>query len=232
MKIGLQTIVWGTTFQDMNSVVGVARQLGYEGLEFGQIPERLGPASDLRRLLADNEIYPVGLTGGSLQSQIEYGEQLRPYYLCTDVWDQAAVISASEKGLRVGIHPHIYKTLETIRDADRYLREYPKLGLILDTGHQYLADDDILEAIGNYHDRILAVHLKDWNSRYGRSPFRYARGFCPLGTGKLHTLLEKTIKRLIGLNFDGWIIVEHETPYVDAMDCAKVSREWLRAQGV
>jgi len=232
MKIGLQTISWGTTFQDMNIITATAQELGYEGLVFGQVPDLLWPGARLQSLLDDYGLCGVGLTGGSLRRQIEYASELRLFYLCTDEWDADSVTVALDKGLRVGIHPHLYKTIESVGDAERYLGKSPSVGLVLDTGHLYLADDDILKAIENHHDRILAVHLKDWNSRYGRSPFRFARGFCALGTGELQDLLESTVKLLVSSNFGGWLIVDQDSPSGDANNCATISRQWLRSQGI
>jgi sugar phosphate isomerase/epimerase len=232
VKIGLQTILWGTTFHNMNVVAANARQLGYEGLEFAQTVDTLGGAAKLRQLLDGYDLHPVGLTGGSLRSRIEYAVELAPSYLCIDEWEEESVARAIKKGLRVGIHPHLYKTVATMCDAESYLREFPELGLILDTAHQYLADDNVLNAIKDHHNRILAIHLKDWSSRYGRSPFRYARGFCPLGTGELGDVLEDTIQYLIQSDFDGWLIVEQDTPYGNPMDSARISREWLKERGL
>ena len=235
MKVGLQTISWGAIIEDMEELASSAQILGYDGLEFAQTVSALGPAAELRRLLQTYDLRPIGLAGGSLQSRIEYAEELGPDYLYIDEWDEEWVMAAIEKGFSVGIHPHLYKAIDTISAAQYYLERIPKLGLILDTAHLYLSDDDILEGLNRYGDRILAVHLKDWTGRYGRSPFRFSRGFVALGEGeevKMKETLKKVVDHLLETGYGGWVIVEQDTAHGDPIKCAEKSRKWLQEQGV
>jgi sugar phosphate isomerase/epimerase len=135
-------------------------------------------------------------------------------------------------GFTIGIHPHLYKSIGSIREADTYLQKFPQLKLIADTAHLHLAGDDVLEALERYGDRVVAVHLKDWTSRFGRSPFRFARGFSELGRGDLRESLLSVVTYLQRVDYRGWIIVEQDTPNGSPVDSARISREWLNRQGL
>jgi len=157
---------------------------------------------------------------------------LQPQYLYVDEWDETEVQEAMDRGYTIGIHPHLYKSIGSIREADPYLQKFPQLKLIADTAHLHLAGDDVLQTLERYGDRVIAVHLKDWTSRFGRSPFRFARGFNELGQGDLKELLQSVVAYLQRADYRGWIIVEQDTPNGSPIDSARISREWLSQRGL
>lgn len=130
---------------------------------------------------------------GALTSRILAAEVLRPDYLYLDEWDKPAVLEAFNHALKIGLHPHYCKELETVSDAMPYLQRCPELGLILDTAHQYMSDDSTTRAFETSRDRVVAIHLKDWQPRFGRSPQGFARGLTFLGGGVLREQLEQII---------------------------------------
>lgn len=231
MKIGIQTISWGTRIDDLRLLAAQVSHLGYQGLEFAQNVNTLGSPDELCRILNEHQLSAVGFAGGSLRSRAAYAQLLQPQYLYIDEWDETEVREAMGIGYTIGIHPHLYKSIGSMREADKYLQKFPQLKLIADTAHLYLAGDNVLETLEKYGDRVNAVHLKDWTSRFGRSPFRFARGFTELGRGELSQLLEAIVEYLQTIDYRGWVIVEQDTPNGDPVDSARVSREWLRGRG-
>lgn len=232
MRVGLQTISWGDRIVDLDGLVKVAAGLGYQGLEFAQKPDALPPAHKLKSLLAEHNLCLAGLAGGDLGHRVEYASSLDSVYLYADEWDEHAVSLALERGFIVGLHPHRYKGIETIADTEPYLDRHPRLGLILDTAHQHLAADDIVSGLSRHASRVVAVHFKDWTRLYGTSPLRFARGFVALGQGELGDLLEQTLSALVKRAYEGWIMVEQDTPHGDPAAAARVSRQWLAERGL
>jgi len=231
-KIGIQTISWGSRIEDINLALSQIGQLSYNGVEFAQSVDVLGPAAELGKMLNEYKLCPIGLAGGSLLSRVEYAQQLDPEYLYTDEWDESGIALALEKGYVVGLHPHIYKSIGSLRTAEECLQKYPQLRLIVDTAHFYLTGDDVIETLKRYEDRVIAVHLKDWTSRFGKSLFRFARGFTELGKGDLRGLLDSVVSHLMKSQYEGWIIVEQDNPNGEPEESARISREWLRARGL
>src|SRR5579875_714673 len=138
MKIGLQTISWGQNPESLDEIACCAADLGFGGLEFAQSLDALGALDTIQDTLKTRHLAVAGLAGGALTSRILAAEVLRPDYLYLDEWDEPAVLEAFNHALKIGLHPHYCKELETVSDAMPYLERYPELGLILDTAHQYL----------------------------------------------------------------------------------------------
>ncbi|MBM3302532.1 MAG: sugar phosphate isomerase/epimerase, partial [Deltaproteobacteria bacterium] len=194
----MQTISWGQHIPDIAVLAKAAGEIGYQGLEFAQRIDALCPAQDMRHALGSCGLQCIGLAGGALDDRIEYGAELGVSYLLQMEWDERAIRLASDRGLRVALHPHWHKGIDSLTTAEQYLTRYPDidLGLVLDTAHLFLAGESVLDAFDRHSGRIVAVHLKDWTSRYGTSPFRFAKGFVPLGQGELSPLLEEVTRHL------------------------------------
>ena len=60
---------------------------------------------------------------------------------------------------------------------DPYLQANPELMFVPDTGHLWLAGDDLLQVLEKTRDRLVAVHLKDWRPDYGFSFAGFSRAF-------------------------------------------------------
>ncbi len=72
--------------------------------------------------------------------------------------------------LAVGLHPHTGTAIETRSDIDTILGllDPALVGFAPDTGQIAKGGSDILEVMRTYQDRIVHVHLKDWNGHYAR----------------------------------------------------------------
>jgi len=232
MKVGIQTIGWGEKIGDIKWFCQNIADIGYEGVEFDQKVGHLGPPQVLRDILADHSLVPAGLSRGQLPATVQFAAQLCPEYLCSDEFDEIFVRDATEAGLTVALHPHYLKDLDSLASTVTYLKRSPQLRLILDTAHQHLIGEDIIDALHKYGERVAAVHMKDWTNRYGMSPIRFSRGFATLGEGCLQESLERTVEYLKYTGFTGWLIVEQDSNQGNPLECARISRRWLERLGV
>jgi len=232
MKLGLQTLGWGTNVEALAASSECAADMGCDGIEIGQPLNALGKAEYISQTVQGHGLRIAGLAGGALRSRMDRVGSLRPEYLYVDEWDQTAVLDAMSRGLTVALHPHYYKRIDTIKSARYYLDKFPKLGLILDPAHQYLCDDDALQALKTFQRRVVSIHLKDWQPNHGRSPQLFGRGFTYLGNGILKRHLKELVAYALRIQYSGWLIIDHESPPRDPCEYARRSREWLRSMEI
>ena len=113
-------------------------------------------------------------------------------------------------GLKVGLHPHTETAIETRDDIDRIfaLLDPDLVGFAPDTGQIAKGGSDILEVMRTYRDRIVHVHLKDWNGKPGHDPdLSGYLNYEPIGDGVLDITALLDILQLPA-GFDGWVNVE------------------------
>ena len=140
-------------------------------------------------------------------------------------------------GLAVGLHPHTGTAIETQGDIDTILGllEPTLVGFAPDTGQIAKGGSDIVEVLRTYRDRIVHVHLKDWNGNYERGADGKeidASGYAnyePIGSGVLPmpAILELLTP---AQGFTGWINVELDgTPRAPRppREAAAMSRQYL-----
>ncbi len=87
-----------------------------------------------------------------------------------------------------------------------------------------------MDAIRRTHDRIVAVHFKDWSPEFGRSSHRYARWFVELGDGSVD--LDGVIDELNRVGYDGWLVVEQDYTLTDPIANTIHSARWLARRGL
>jgi signal transduction histidine kinase/sugar phosphate isomerase/epimerase len=232
MKAAFQTILWGPSLERWVEVLKTIHEIGYDGVEIAQPPDRLPPPRQLQQVLNELKLEFVGFAGGQLTRRMEYCAEYRPGYLYIEDWLQGACERALEEGFTLALHPHMYKRVHRLETAAALLEQHPELKFLPDTAHLFLARDDPAEAIRRYVDRLAAVHLKDWTPRYGRSFHRYARGFVELGNGSIGLELERILEVLREVRFDGWVVVEQDCTPSDPRKSAEASAEWLANRGV
>lgn len=183
-----------------------------------------------------NSVQLIGVSAGSFDERYrfvrEYARLLnRPVsdqkvpYVYLDEWAGDQCVAALDEGFRLALHPHMYKEIQTLREAEELLAKFEKLWFLPDTGHLYIAGDDPAAAIERQARRIEAVHLKDWQQNVGRSYQFYARGFCELGKGdiKLEPVLDKLVRKARHV----WLIVEQDCTS-DPVKSGNESLQWLR----
>lgn len=251
MRIGFQTIVFGPDMDDLDHQLALIAAAGFEGVEFAQpvdrirrvdpatgIAERVS-AADLAAALERHGLELLGLSGGPLETRVAFCRSagLTPRYLYVDDLKTAsrdAVDAAVRQGYRIAFHPHAFMTIERLAHVESlFTADNPHLYWLPDTAHLYIVGGsfrDIDAALQVPRDRLIAVHLKDWDPAYGRSYHRYAKGFVPLGRGNVP--LERVLARLRALDYDGWLVFEQDYARIPADRCIADAARWLREHGV
>src|SRR5271166_2480954 len=207
MKIGANTLLWGNRVQDLRRMLDLLAVHGCEGVEFSQRPEQLGDPFELHQLLGNRGLTLLGLSGGTVEERIKFcAGVLKPQYLYVDGWDEAEARDARFAGLPLAIHPHIFKPKHRLADIEVELRDHPELRFLPDVAHLTIAGDSPSNAVGQWRDRLAAVHVKDWTPAYGRSSHRYGRGFVELGKGIVN--FDQLFEKLRSIRYNGWLVFE------------------------
>lgn len=232
---------------------------GFEGVEIFQSPSRIyvfdreqqsrHPASieEVASCLKQHGLNFLGLQGGSLSERIAFCQSAsesraaalgitlddcRPTYLYIEDRNDPAVDKALDAGFNLALHPHVFSKCERISTAMReFNMDHPHLYWMTDTAHIYVAGEDPIEEIAKLPiNKLIVVHLKDWDAAYGRSYHRYAKGFVSLGEGVVP--LTAVLAKLREICFDGWLIVEQDYPNRSIDECLLLSQQWLVSQGL
>ncbi len=254
-RIGYQSIILGRkpSIADFENLFSLLRDCGFQGVEIAQSPAELPPYSELGELLDRYGLTLLGLAGGSLQDRVRYlspnwlGQHTgrdRPLknaavrthalpYLYVEDWDPNWAPAIGEN-FSLALHPHAFKTVQTLSQAFDLLTEHTDLLWLPDTAHLFIVGDDPARALRKKSDRLVAVHLKDWTPKFGRWSHRYARGFTVLGSGSVKLgEFAKELKQQIwrarvpGLEARPWLVVELDYPMADVRSSIEAAAEWL-----
>ncbi len=256
MYFGYQTIIFGEQIDDIDETLGVIERAGFQGVEFCQQPNMIlarrpqGPPTpvspaELVMLLAKHRLHLLGFADGTLDQRIDFcnamwketeGQNIadafrKPLYLYMDDPTVESVNRCLNAGYFVAIHPHVHMPVEDIDDALAlpYLSQHG-LFIMPDTAHQFIRSGDALSKIQKIpHGKLIAVHIKDWSSAYGRSSLRYAKGFVPLGEGEVHP--EAVLAWLHNLGYNGWVIAEQDYCRHNPACAVAQTAQWLRDRG-
>lgn len=239
-QLGVQTIAWGERIGNLDAVLQEVAELGFQGVEFAQIPTYLDDidlppdenralsvmAAHVSTLLEKHHLTLLGLAGGPIATRRKFIEGLRtpPLYLYTDsLTDVETCLSPANPPLAV--HPHMFTVIEQYGEAVRLLTKYPSLRFLPDTAHLFLAGADVMEVFTRWRERMVAVHIKDWDPRYGWSRATYARGFCELGQGVIPLA---AVLRWLREDYSGWVVVEQDFTELTPVESLSVSVSWLK----
>lgn len=249
MRIAVQSLLWGTDPNDLETVFREAHDAGYDGVEVAIHPARLREV-DLVGMLLRNRLALMGISRGSINEKIEFVQWFRsllnerfigmnfadrrilepgpehPYVYLDEADDLE--FASTHSDVTFALHPHMFKSVQTMREADVYLGRHSELKFLPDTAHLRIAGDDPEEAVRKYYDRLVGVHVKDWNAEYGRSYQFYARGFVDLGEGDCAKDVLSVVNWLKTKSYQGWLVVEKDRATRSALEDARKNREWLR----
>jgi sugar phosphate isomerase/epimerase len=144
------------------------------------------------------------------------------------------VDAATGWGLRVGLHNHLGTAVETEQQLRAFLERCPDAGLVFDTAHLAAAGGDAGAIAGEFADRLVAVHVKDWrvtDEARGLDDWPNRGRFCELGAGNIDLDNVAVLQAADEQGYAGPIFVEQDThlrdPYLDL----KHSRDVLRQGG-
>ena len=112
--------------------------------------------------------------GASEQSYSIQGQMNTPVFDCKYVmndseWDKFAKCMnrlgeiANSMGISLVYHHHMGTVVQTAEEVDRMMAmtDKDKFSLLFDSGHLAYCDQDYLEVLAKYADRVKHVHLKD-----------------------------------------------------------------------
>ena len=137
-------------------------------------------------------------------------------------------------------HHHTSTYVESLDEIERFLDD-TDVALLLDSGHLLVAGGDPVRALGDWSERIEAVHIKDVRlgvlesvkAERADSLTAWRRGlFCGLGEGDVD--LEAFCRALNERGYEGWVVVEQDRVLEDhdAFGSAAAeqtrNRTWLR----
>jgi inosose dehydratase len=151
--------------------------------------------------------------------------------------ERAAEI-ARDRGYEPVFHHHTSTYVEGVPEIERFLED-TDVELLLDSGHLLVAGGDPVQALGDWRDRIGAIHIKDVRLKVlqqvkaerADTLTAWRRGlFCALGQGDVD--LDGFCAALDG--YDGWVVVEQDrvlddiTAFEGAAQEQVANRDWLR----
>jgi inosose dehydratase len=151
--------------------------------------------------------------------------------------ERAAEI-ARNRGYQPVFHHHTSTYVEGVPEIERFLED-TDVELLLDSGHLLVAGGDPVQALGDWGERIGAIHIKDVRmavleqvkAERADTLTAWRRGlFCALGQGDVD--LDGFCAALDG--YDGWVVVEQDrvlddiTAFQGAAQEQVANRDWLR----
>ncbi len=247
-RVAAQSIIYGNFVDDWQRAFQEISHAGFSGIELFQSPSNLvtleselGFASaqkpkptieSILQTLQNLNLTMLGLTGGPIEERIEFSghfnhQEKLPYIYIEDWNTEIENLYNIHTETVFALHPHISRPVETYEEAIKLLGEKRRVKFLPDTAHIGIRSKQILPLLREYNHRIAAVHLKDWDHRYGKSRITYARGFTELGKGSLN--LEELRDWLTSV-YTGWIVIEQDFTTSRPIDSLKRSLSWLNKE--
>ena len=232
MKIGFKTRLWGSRIKNLQKVLDLIADAGYQGIELSQRPEDIGcrDCDELWELLSERNLTLLSINCGSVQERISFLGKYKPCYFYIRHSDIPRIPYLIKSGFTPALHPGVFSPIRRVSDALILLEEYPGLKVLCDTAHLTIAGDNPADAVHVLKDRIAAVHFKDWTPEFGRSGPRYSRGFMELGKGIVN--LDQILVQLQRDRLDGWVVAEIENTYHDEFDSFISATKWFSDKGL
>ena len=178
--------------------VELFRDLGAAVIVYGEtagtIQSKRGAPISTRRVLADEEMRA-------------YGRKLTAFAeFCAD------------QGVALSFHHHMGTAIESEGDIDRLMSATGKaVGLLYDTGHLTFAGADVMRVIEKHGKRINHVHAKDVRRDVAAGLDRDRDSFLDAVLKGVYTVpgdgsvdFGTVAKRLAGIGYEGWFVVEAE----------------------
>ncbi|MBO8162776.1 MAG: sugar phosphate isomerase/epimerase [Brevibacillus sp.] len=131
-----------------------------------------------------------------------------------------------ERGICVGVHPHVGTSIFTRDEIDFVMDKGPEdLHLVPDLWHCAEAEIDAPSLIAVYAERIASIHLRDARKRAAGGR-RLRTEPCDLGEGELD--LRRLYCVLRDCRYSGWLTVESERPEVSPRASASKNLHYLQ----
>lgn len=236
MRFGCQTIIFGPTVANWDEVFEQTADAGFQGVELFQPASEIAPTiTELLDRLGKHGLTLIGLAGDDIYSRQKYLGEYRNPYLYADRFE-AAEREALEAGYTVALHPHVFKKMHRVEDAEAILNDpayqanKERLLFLPDTAHLTIVGDDPGAAIRKHRTRLAAVHIKGWDSSHGRASYRCSRGFTSISRGEVD--IKSILDQLADRSYpeDLWVLLEQDfperSPALDLYDGARQLMTW------
>lgn len=141
--------------------------------------------------------------------------------------------AAAALNVKGALHNHLGARIESQDELEYFMKNVPDAQLLLDVGHLEGANGDSKAIIRKYSDRLASVHLKgvevtdesfslaDWDKRYR---------LCGLAEDTLGIDFAGIIDVLKEVNYDKWLLLEHDThirdPFEDLANSLAVLKKY------
>lgn len=147
---------------------------------------------------------------------------------------EAAEVLRAE-GVRAGLHSHVGTWVETEYEIDYVLNNVDGdlLGASFDIGHLEWAGINSKQALAQWADRLIDLHIKDLDLDLARDSREHPRPyqvttdqgiFLEPGLGQIDIVDTLSV---LPENFDGWVIIEVDRASMDPTASAKHTAAWL-----
>jgi inosose dehydratase len=144
-----------------------------------------------------------------------------------------AADAAASEGVRQALHPHVGSSIETPTEVEAILTATAgsALGFGPDVGHLAWAGADPAALIRQHADRVLALHLKDFDGSAATAA-RHARSDYWTATTQQHVWTEPgrgdvdfdAVFAALPAEFAGWFVVEVDVPNIpDRVESSRVA---------
>ena len=248
-RLAFSTLRWKTP--DLESLLGTLRDNGWDGWETRQSLDWLGSASRVRRICDRVGIEVAAVCGPNVffdrehpsneinRRQIEFASDMGCGMFTTkgprrfdhdttdeeldqigEIYEDLAVF-AEPLGVVVAYHPHRGHAVDTADEWKRLMTRLDACKLCLDMSHAVFWEYDPVEAVHDFRDRIVYVHLHD----YGPDGISVE-----IGEGMMYDY-PAFMEALEEIGYSGWITACPGR--IERADAEKIamSRDYLRRIG-
>ena len=235
---------------DLEHLLPLARQAGWEGWEARQPLDWLGSPRRLRRLCRDTGLQVAAVCGPNAtlstgdpshqinRRRIEFAAELEvPTFMTKgpgrgdmtatdDELDRMAAVYedlaayAEPLGVTVTFHPHVGHLVDSAGDWQRFMTRLHRCRLCMDMSHAVHWGYDPVRAVGDFRERIAYVHLHD--HRDG--------GAVELGEGPMCDY-GAFLTSLQEAGYDGWITVCPGAAARPEEEKMRLNRDYLTSLG-
>lgn len=132
---------------------------------------------------------------------------------------------ALDEGVFLGIHPHCNTIIEQADEIELAmgLLDPNVVFMAPDTGHLFLAGNDVVATFRKYADRIKYIHFKDAAGKFERPNF--LNNVTELGKGDID--YAGIMNFLKEINYSGWINVEQDHTFMTPDESSWKSMEFI-----
>jgi inosose dehydratase len=238
----------GSAF-DLDRALAEVKAAGYDAVEMGGDQKKLGSPQSLLKRLASHGLtlaaFDANVTANpwppntaEYRQHMDYASELGVNVIMVcggfiarrrNTFDSdyaqfaenlaAAQAYADRYEQKIAYHPHVGCIVETQDEVDRLLRFIPGLNLCIDTGHLAAVRCCPIAFLKAHSNRILHVHLKDWDSS--------KNAFAELGEGDASIDFRGFFSTLSEKGYSGSVSVERDSPKIPPIESARISRTFL-----